>query len=101
VIEATDIREKILSLFLSSVLDEARASGVNIHEGTSFGFDETRISLIGTAIRVAPGIEHIEKVLVLKNLFQTSAALLRQRLLNADLFKSEKETTMRFPGRHQ
>jgi len=100
VIEATDIGEKILSLFLSSVLDEARVSGVNIHEGTSCGFDETRISLIGTAIRVAPGIEHIEKALVLKNLFQTSAALLRQRLLNADLFRSEKETTMRFPGRH-
>jgi hypothetical protein len=97
VIEPADIQEKILSLFISSVLDEARASGYNIHEGTSFGFDETRISRIESAIRVAPGIEHIAKVLGLKNLFQTSVALLGHRLQNTDLFNSKKERTMRFP----
>jgi hypothetical protein len=85
-------------LYIDSLLDEARASGVSINEGTSFGFDVTRISPIsGDAIRVAPGIEHIEQLELLKNTFVTAAALLPFRVANSGIFQQQKEQLMNSP----
>ena len=92
------VRRRILSLYIDSLLDEARASGVSINEGTSFGFDVTRISPIsGDAIRVAPGIEHIEQLELLKNTFVTAAALLPFRVANSGIFQQQKEQLMNSP----
>lgn len=100
--DETTVQQRILRLLVSSVLDEARASGVNINEGTSFGFDETRISLISrTAVRIAPGIEHVEKLGLLRDIFLTAAALLPERVKNSDLFEEMKQQNMPFPDKVQ
>jgi hypothetical protein len=73
-------------------------SGVSINEGTSFGFDVTRISpFSSSAIRVAPGIEHMEALIKMKNTFVTAAALLPLRVRNSEMFQRQKEANMRNP----
>lgn len=88
----------ILRLYIDSLLDEAHVSGVSINEGTSFGFDVTRISpFSSSAIRVAPGIEHMEALIKMKNTFVTAAALLPLRVRNSEIFQRQKEANMRNP----
>ncbi len=92
------VQRRILSLYIDSLLDSARISGISLNEGTSFGFDVTRISLVSaSAIRVAPGIEQIDQLGLLKNTFVTVAALLPFRVANSDLFQRHKEQVMRSP----